>query len=127
MWRILTLSFISLCLSIVAFGQEVVFPEVILKGVPTEVPVIGGYEIEFVELNGETLPVRQVGDQAFIKITLEDQNIQFSDASISYNEPVVIPGWLSILPPLIAIGLALIFKEVISAFASSIFKKTPPI
>lgn len=121
MWRILTLSFISLCLSIVAFGQEVVFPEVILKGVPTEVPVIGGDEIEFVELNGETLPVRQVGDQAFIKITLEDQNIQFSDASISYNEPVVIPGWLSILPPLIAIGLALIFKEVISALFIGIF------
>ncbi|HLW38991.1 MAG TPA: Na+/H+ antiporter NhaC family protein, partial [Brumimicrobium sp.] len=92
-----------------------------LKDIPTEVSVVADESVDAILLNGDTLALRRVGDEAFVKITLKDDVIQFQEASIQYNQPIVIPGWLSVLPPLIAIGLALIFKEVISSLFVGIF------
>lgn len=45
---------------------------------------------------------------------------RWSDGSVEENLRVI-PGWLSILPPLIAIGLALIFKDVLLSLSLGIF------
>src|SRR5690554_141686 len=113
--------FISCLINTFSYSQQVLFPEVMLKDIPTEVSVVADESVDAILLNGDTLALRRVGDEAFVKITLKDDVIQFQEASIQYNQPIVIPGWLSVLPPLIAIGLALIFKEVISSLFVGIF------
>lgn len=102
-------------------AQEILFPKVILKNVETEVQVLSDDSIDVIVLNGESLPVTQVGGHQMIKLTLSDADIHFENSDIVYSKPVVIPGWLSILPPLIAIALALIFKEVLSSLLIGIF------
>lgn len=113
--------FISCLINTFSYSQQILFPEVMLKDIPTEVSVVADESVDAILLNGDTLALRRVGDEAFVKITLKDDVIQFQDASIRYNQPIVIPGWLSVLPPLIAIGLALVFKEVISSLFVGIF------
>lgn len=113
--------FISCLINTFSYSQQILFPEVMLKDIPTEVSVVADESVDAILLNGDTLALRRVGDEAFVKITLKDDVIQFQDASIRYNQPIVIPGWLSVLPPLIAIGLALFFKEVISSLFVGIF------
>ena len=102
-------------------AQEILFPKVILKNVETEVQVLSDDSIDVIVLNGESLPVTQVGGHQMIKLTLSDADIHFENSDIVYSKPVVIPGWLSILPPLIAIALALNFKEVLSSLLIAIF------
>ncbi len=73
-------------------------------GEPLADGVTAGVETEVADLNvisGSSLPIRAVVGP--LQVTMD---------------PVFLPGWVSILPPLIAISLALIFKEVIiSLFA----------
>lgn len=104
-----------------SFGQNLVFPKVVLKDIPTEIHLQGGEDIETITLNGEVLEVHQTGGQPAITVQLLDANLKFENPDIQYEAPVVIPGWLSILPPLIAIALALIFKEVLSSLFIGIF------
>jgi hypothetical protein len=97
------------------------FPSVVLSGVETDFEVHSEASISSISINDSIIPLKSVGDQLFIgKINLHKSQIQVEEG-ISYNEPLVIPGWLSILPPLIAILLALLFKEVISSLFIGIF------
>ena len=97
------------------------FPEVVLSGIETDFKVHSIPEITSVTVNDVAIPLKNIAENTYtgkIKITESALSI---DEAISYNEPLVIPGWLSILPPLIAILLALIFKEVISSLFIGIF------
>ncbi|PKR81175.1 sodium:proton antiporter [Brumimicrobium salinarum] len=104
-----------------AFSQEVVFPEVMLKNVPTDVQVKAVESADFLILNGDTLVLEEAGENFKMKVKLADDDIHFTDPNIRFEKPLVIPGWLSLLPPLIAIVLALIFKEVLSSLFIGIF------
>lgn len=97
------------------------FPSVVLSGVETDFEVHSESSISNISINDSIIPLKSVGDGVFVgKINLGKSQIRVEEG-ISYNEPLVIPGWLSILPPLIAILLALLFKEVISSLFIGIF------
>lgn len=59
----------------------------------------------------------EVGLQFFVGEEITVQNHQFTKST----KANVVPLWMSILPPLIAIFLALIFKEVVFSLVSGIF------
>ncbi|RYM36071.1 Na+/H+ antiporter NhaC family protein [Brumimicrobium glaciale] len=120
--KIVTILFITfLFAGQIAFSQNVIFPEVVLKNVPTDIQVHSETEIDYLILNKDTLQLNKAGDKYVMNVTLENDNIQFENTAIEYEKPLVIPGWLSLLPPLIAIILALIFKEVLSSLFIGIF------
>lgn len=104
-----------------AHGQQVVFPEVVLKNVPTDVQVQSDEELDYLILNKDTVQVTKAGENYVMIIALPNDDIHFENSNVQYEKPVVIPGWLSLLPPLIAIILALIFKEVLSSLFIGIF------
>ncbi len=47
-------------------------------------------------------------------------SLRVSGAEVEYA-PVIIPGWLSLLPPLIAITLALLFREVVTSLFAGVW------
>ena len=99
---------------------EVVFPEVVLKGVETDFKVMG-YSSDQLVVNGESIRLKVVGDYQVGKITLTDNLPHFENNEVEVVDFIVIPGWLSLLPPLIAIALALVFKEVLTSLFIGIF------
>src|SRR5690554_1395491 len=103
------------------YSQQVVFPEVLLKNVPTDVQVQSDVELDYLILNKDTVPLSKTGEHYVMIVSLPNNNIHFENANVEYDQPMVIPGWLSLLPPLIAILLALILKEVLSALFIGIF------
>lgn len=115
----LTVLCLSVTLAVSAF--EVIFPDVVLKGVATEFTVKSDEDISSININGENIELINRNSYFVGEVTLQNDHITFSDKSIAYNQPVVMPGWLSLLPPLIAIVLALLFKEVISSLFIGIF------
>src|SRR5690554_4697215 len=108
------LIFICLFTNSMSFGQKVIFPEVILQNVPIDVQVQFEGELDYLILNQDTLQVQKAGEHYVMNVTLENDTIHFENSNVQYIKPLVIPGWLSLLPPLIAIMLALTFKEVFS-------------
>lgn len=106
------------------FGQSqasIHFPDVILSGVETDFEVTSELKVSTIIINDSIVPLKPSEGSTYKgKIKLTHSEISL-DEGISYNQPLVIPGWLSILPPLIAILLALIFKEVISSLFIGIF------
>jgi hypothetical protein len=118
---IFLLFFLGLISVQVVNSQKVIFPEVILKNIPTDVQVQSDEELDYLILNKDTLVVNKTGERYMTEVVLKDDNIQFENAKVEFEKPIVIPGWLSLLPPLIAIVLALIFKEVLSSLFIGIF------
>lgn len=101
------------------------FPDFTFSDIETSV----GVEVENGELpaylipagGGDTLFVNQ--EEGTVDIVLENNKaLAFEGHSISGpKQMATVPLWMSILPPLIAIFLALIFKEVIFSLVSGIF------
>ena len=114
-------------------AQEVVgAPRVVLSAVPFSVTVGGAPEmstlVEIRDAGGTLLASGPVG--AGETREFRDLVVQSRDAlplqvraggSVSELSPPYAPGWVSILPPLVAIALALIFKEVITALLAGIW------
>ena len=71
---------------------------------PQGVSVVTGLEIS----STEQLP---------LEVLIGDPSI----ARIEELEPTLIPGWFSVLPPVLAILLALIFREVITALFAGVW------
>ncbi len=101
-------------------------PDVVLRGVPFEIAVEGASSgpvtASVATANGDVLSTTQVpaaGEAALrdirlsssselpLRITLGSETVEMS--------PTVISGWFSILPPVVAIILALLFREVVTA------------
>ena len=133
--RLLRLASLALLLAAPAgtSAQELVdVPDVVLTDVPFQIRIAGGttgalpYEIrtqsgtvlaagvveaygsvlesELVVSNGAELPLR-------VTIGATEQEVA----------PVLTPGWFSLVPPLVAIALALIFREVVSALFAGVW------
>lgn len=99
---------------------EISFPEYITSGCSFEAEVINGTEIDSILFNGAYLEILHEGDRSFIETEISSSEINVSGAKIT-NQPKIIPGWMSILPPIIAIFLALILKEVMLSLFLGIF------
>ncbi len=114
-------------------AQEVAeAPKVILSSVPFSVTVQGAAElstlVEIRDAGGTLLASGPVGPgevREFRDIRVASRDglpllVRAGDAVTEISRPFA-PGWFSLLPPLVAIVLALIFKEVIAALLAGIW------
>ena len=108
-----------------AQGYEVNFPPVIIENQEFNLKIDAGKYAEFtdsVTVNGKTLPVFWDHNKAEITTTATKNQQQISIGTSTFkSENSAIPAFWSIIPPLIAIAFALIFKEVLSALFLGIF------
>lgn len=113
-----------ICMLFPIYGAEVpqvVFPDVVLKNVATDFKVYGDLSDSVISINGNSINLVSHEEYKLGTISLKSKTIELASADIEVNKPIVIPGWLSLLPPLIAIVLALLFKEVITSLFIGIF------
>ena len=117
-----------------AHGQNLIAdgPGVVLSSVPFELSVHGAAEhstlVEIRDAEGNLLasgPVaagetREFRDISVASSELLPLQVRAGDLVEDFSRPFA-PGWFSLLPPLVAIVLALIFKEVITALLAGIW------
>jgi hypothetical protein len=101
---------------------EFSYPDIIVSGIETEVSIVSS-SIELPDvlfINGEEIKVDKSNNT--IQYVF-DSGSEFTIDNFEFNSPEtsVIPLWMSILPPLLAIIFALVFKEVIFSLVSGIF------
>ena len=102
-----------------------------LVGIPFEIKIndipdsVKNVEIAIVGKNKSIVYNWQVkSGKISKKIMIDSPGIYEINSSLSLNERVninIIPGWLSILPPLIAIFLALLIRQVVVSLSLGIF------
>jgi Na+/H+ antiporter NhaC len=120
-------------LPVQAFAQEVHEPpSVILKGVPFELSIRGGTDAStWFEVRSATGSVLSAGTvQAYDSISTASMTVAsrgdlpltvlIGDTSHEIDATFT-SGWFSILPPLLAIALALIFREVVTALFAGVW------
>jgi Na+/H+ antiporter NhaC len=112
-----------------AAAQEYSFtaPRVVLDGRPFSVEITGApadtaASYQLLLNDARRIPLLQAPDGTLLSedITLEDfgtarLDLIQGEAVVASQSMHVIPGWMSIMPPLIAIAVALLFKQVIPA------------
>lgn len=111
---------------------SVELPEALVADIETELTLT----VKIPATGAHTVTVNGVAHEAAISDTgLElviehefsssDEQVVIRAFNAEHSEPInPIPLWLSILPPLIAIGMALLFREVLSALLIGIFSGT---
>lgn len=107
-------------LSQISFAQNLHLPSTILSGIPFEVSWDGftqASEDSPVQIQGfatGTLSIVSPSGTAEVKLD-QGSIVEYQDQEhqLQRLEPPVIPAWLSVLPPLIAIILALLTKEML--------------
>lgn len=109
-----------------SFVPEVDFPEVVVKGMQTEIKIkIQNPKIDSLEVEYGKEKLKLKVDEGVARITDTFQNKEIASLKIGslYFEKKINPIalWWSIFPPLIAIGMALIFKEVLSSLLLGTF------
>jgi Na+/H+ antiporter NhaC len=121
--RLLLLFFFIVGSHQIVDAQSLEMPEWIMTGVSYEIPV-HGVDGTIVSVNGEDIELSKANEHAFIEYTFQssDTEIQFTanDKSITYSVNPI-PLWLSIIPPLLAILLALLTREVLTSLFLGIF------
>ena len=130
-WRVVSL--LLLATPVGASAQEVVEgPRVVLGSVPFTLTVHGGEELSsMVEVRSAqgtliasgTVGAREVREFRNIVVRARGElplDVRVGDTTHAVDRPFA-PGWFSILPPLVAIALALIFKEVITALLAGVW------
>jgi Na+/H+ antiporter NhaC len=110
--------------SLPAAGNEVAVeaPEVMLSGVEFSVSVAGldaGMPAEFV-INGQVVSTTPPSGAAATHIVIKETGtarleIMQAGQSVFQKEIPVVPGWVSLLPPVVAILLAFMLRSVIPA------------
>lgn len=119
--------FIACFISVSAFGQnqmELIFPEAILSDIETEIEItyVTDSVPQSLSVNGIETPVIKDAERMYFTHKFESgEKLSIANYEIVSEQPSVIPLWTSVLPPLIAILFALIFKEVIFSMISGIF------
>jgi len=120
-------------LSVPGTAQEVSdAPSVILKNIPFQITVTGGTELSaWYEVRSATGTVLGAGTvdahgsatAGDLTVTSRDElplTVLIGDTSHEVA-PTLTSGWFSILPPVIAIVLALIFREVVTALFAGVW------
>lgn len=132
-------------LGLPSYGQATQAGEVKQFGLQYPEYVVSGQEVEVkvLALSPNNKPDSAIDQQATILIQGQSKSLQFSDGLarvkvlVESPEPVsfstadgafqqkmdirVIPAWVSVLPALVAIFIALLFREVVSAIFGGIF------
>jgi Na+/H+ antiporter NhaC len=112
-------------------GQEISYPSILLSDVPNKVRITNiPHSVDTVNLIvknekfQETFYSKVEGNEATIDVFLpasgEYSFLLYESINSSISKPVY-PGWFSIVPPLAAIFLALVFRQVIVALFSGIY------
>jgi len=107
-------------------------PDVVLGGVPFQITVEGGpeeavaWEVrarDGTRLAGGTVDARGTATATDLVVTSGAQlPLQVTVGDVTAElAPTLTPGWFSLVPPLIAIVLALIFREVVSALFAGVW------
>jgi len=116
-----------------AMAQQVAdAPDVVLFGVPFQVTVEGGADgdlpWEIRSPTGTLLASGIVEDhesataRGLVVSSRSDLPIRVTIGDLTEElSPTLSPGWLSLVPPLIAIALALIFREVVTALFAGVW------
>jgi Na+/H+ antiporter NhaC len=107
-------------------------PDVVLEGVPFRIVVEGGADAtlpyEILTQTGELLSSGTV--EAYGSATASDLVVSGREqlpltvrigSATSEVAPTLTPGWFSLLPPLMAILMALVFREVVSALFAGVW------
>ncbi len=128
--RFLSLIFIF-CLSASLQASEIKLspPSIVFSDIETSVSfeiTEGETPTYFVQLNDgkkDTLEiVEEEGELSFSPTFVSGEKLHLEGHNVANEKDVsIVPLWMSILPPLIAIFLALLFKEVIFSLVSGIF------
>jgi len=114
-------------------NPHISFNSIIVKGVETTINIdfndddVTGVPVNFkIFINGKAHTATLSDNRAEIQYTFEQkENITIGSGDFVFSKKVnPIPLWLSILPPLIAIILALIFREVFSALFTGLLVGT---
>lgn len=94
----------------------------VLDGVPFSVTVQGSAPGAAWTAGGETAEADAEGNAtlAGIRHSAGPLQVQGPEGELS-AEPVVLPGWVSLLPPLLAILLALLLRQVVLALAAGVW------
>ncbi|WP_218830518.1 Na+/H+ antiporter NhaC family protein [Rubrivirga marina] len=103
---------------------QVTVPDVVLRGVPFGVTLTGLDTADgaLVRAGGRTVPV-EVADDGTLSasgLTAPDSGpttveVLWRGGAVATATPRTLPGWLSIVPPLLAIAVALVWRRVIPA------------
>jgi len=129
----LSLSVLVLTAPVTAAAQQVAeAPDVVLSGVPFQITVAGGAEgdlpWEIRSPGGELLASGIVEDHdratasGLVVSTRSELPIRVTIGDVTEEIlPTLSPGWLSLVPPLIAILLALVFREVVTALFAGVW------
>ncbi len=113
--------------SVSAFTQnsiELQFPDAILSGIETEIDILNAndsFPAQLIIHDKAVEVFKEEGRAYFVHSFTSGEKLTISGMEIKGHQPNVIPLWMSVLPPLIAILLALIFKEVIFSMVSGVF------
>lgn len=106
-------------------------PLIIMQGIETEIPIkVNSHEAFLaVIVNGESQRLEILDGYANLPIKIDVESIIKLESSYGIIEMEVdpIPLWFSIIPPLVAIFVALVFKEVFTALFMGIFIGTTTI
>ena len=124
--RLLPLIIVCL-LTPVALGQDVVLetPTLALRGIPFDITVRGGDQspdsLQFL-VDETTYPLAPGDDDTLIAsgIVMDSTNLgavrlMQGDSELAREDLHIVPGWISILPPLLAILIAIITRNVVPA------------
>jgi Na+/H+ antiporter NhaC len=103
---------------------QITYPDIVFDGVETKVRL--DFESDSIPtkviFDGKELTLEEDGGELSIFPTLSKGGTGTIEGYESTsNETAYIPLWMSILPPLLAIILALVFKEVIFSLVSGVF------
>lgn len=97
-------------------------PEYVSGGCEFDIIMSGVNENDIVKFNGKDHTVKIKDGETVISVEVNSASEVKFESGVTTNEtPKIIPGWMSILPPLIAIVLALLLKEVIISLFLGIF------
>ena len=103
------------------------YPDIAFDGIETDIQLDSAsgitptYFLEYLD-EDEKLDTIHIEDSSFPGIFRTDEDLELRGYHIISNgNPSMIPLWMSILPPILAIILALVFKEVVFSLVSGIF------
>lgn len=109
---------------------QIITPEVSIASVPIKIEFVYSGKAEYLRdntahffINGKSRLVEMEDGKGSLEFELEEDKsiaIEVEDQTI-IREFNPIPLWLSIIPPLLAILMALVFREVITALFTGIF------
>lgn len=107
-------------------GQSVSVPQLVLKDVPfriswENVPVDGNTQVVLAGLDSLIVVKSSSGSARVKKTTPGSIELRIGGETAQAQEVLLVPGWTSLLPPLVAIILALVTKEMLLSLFTGVW------